>query len=330
MGANSFTGGGGTVAAGGPRRAPIPIPKKKPSQSSAVSFSNLGGASSGTPTVYNRPVVAPPSAQKAADKLYQTINYPQPPPTVNPGGLMGGNTGGGGRSGGGGGGGGPSPAEIQAMADQLFAFNADPYNQMRTGIEQSYQFNPAPYENMTGQANAYNPDFAAMETQARNSINTQGAARQAGIDERLNALQARIGQVGQTYGGQMQGALRDLAGQGIDVGNYMNQAGNMGAQVAAGGANMLGLGGMMGEQATQNQANSLNMLPSIRMGGEANLANNRGQLLNQIATQRAEQELALNQQRAQALGNVGIQQATAQQGLEQARREFLLKYGIPQ
>lgn len=305
-GAGSFTGGGGTQY-------------------------NLGASASGANVPYqdaagNTFISGPSARQWEQYEARQAGGMPtSPSPTSDLYGFAGGNSGGGGRAGGGGGGG---PMVTQADADSLFAFNADPYAKWRAGIEEQYRFNPAPYEAQTAQANAYNPDFAAMEAEAVGRVNAGEQARQAEVQRRLEMIQSMTNQVGQGYATNMQGALRDLAGQGIDTGQYVNQASAAGANLAAGGANQLGLGGNLDRIAMQNQGDTIRGMGLVRQGGEANLANNRSTLLNQIAAQRAAGETAMAQQRAGALGQVGVAEAQAQMSLEQAKREFMLKYGL--
>lgn len=333
-----------------PKKTPPKPPKKTgpATYTDAMAFSNLGGASRGTPTIYNRPTLTTPVLNQAGQQvgttqvnpvletarhlgitgqeMYGMLNAPGQAPAAAMGNLMGGNSGGGGRAGGGGGGGGPQVT--QAMADQLFAFNADPYAKWRAGIEEQYRFNPQPYEAMVGQANAYNPDFAGMETEAVGRVNAGEQARAAEVQRRMEMIQSLTNQVGQGYATNMQSALRDLAGQGIDTGQYVNQAAAAGANLAAGGANQVGLGGNLDRIAMQNQGDTIRGMNMVRQGGEAQLANNRGTLLNQIATQRAGKELELNQARAGALGQVGVAEAQAQMALEQAKRQFMLQYGL--
>ena len=320
---------------------PTPKPPPRRQYAEALSFSNIPGV----PNVYNTPTIshayrengqtvhsgANPAAV-AQRQLQAMGGVPGGPQPTNFGGMLGGNSAGGGRGGGGygggGGGGGPDPAAIQAMADQLFAFNASPYDLQRQGINTQYTFNPAPYEAMVGQAQGYNPDFAAMEQGAAGRIGEVNDRRAAEVQRRQQMLAELTGQVGQGYSQNMQAALRDLTAQGANVAPYVERAGQLGADVAGQGNQMLGLAGQLDQNAVNAQADALRGLSTIRMGGEANLANNRGLLLNQIAQDRAKQEAAMNIQRQQALGQVDIQQATQQQALEQARREFLLKYGI--
>jgi hypothetical protein len=100
--------------------------------------------------------------------------------------------------------------------------------------------------------------------------------------------------------------LRDLGAQGVNAQQYMQMA----AQANAGTTGMLANQGQYLGQLNAQGANSLaDYLRSsglISQGGEATLANNRGQLLNQLA----------------------VQQAQEQQRLDQARREFMLQYGV--
>lgn len=263
------------------------------------------------------------SNQPRPDANILAITRPSQAPSAAMGNMMGGNTGGGGRAGGGGGGG-PAAPDMTG----LFDFNADPYNQWRASINEQYQFNPQPYDNMASQANAYNPDFAAIEQGAIGRVQEGEAQRSAEVQRRLEMIQSLTNQVGQGYASNMQGALRDLAGQGIQTDPYIQQASAAGANIAQGGANQLGLGGNLDRIAAQNQGDTIRGMNMVRQGAESTLANNRGTMLNTIARDRAAQELALNQSKTQALGQVGIQQAQAQMQLEQAKREFMAKYGI--
>lgn len=250
------------------------------------------------------------------------MTRPSQAPAAAMGNMMGGNSGGGGRAGGGGGG----PAKPDMTG--LFDFNAGPYDQWRQSINEQYQFNPAPYDAMTAQANAYNPDFASIEQGAIGRVQEGEAQRAAEVQRRLQMIQSLTNQVGQGYATNMQGALRDLAGQGIQTDPYIQQASAAGANLAQGGINQLGLGGNLDRIAAQNQGDTIRGMNMVRQGAESTLANNRGTLLNQVARDRAAQELQLNQSKTQALGQVGVQQAQAQLQLEQAKREFMAKYGI--
>jgi hypothetical protein len=233
---------------------------------------------------YNRAQSVNPLGGSAyTDQLNAYLaSLPQTPgENAYPAGGPGGGRGGGGR-------GGPNPAQIRAMADELFRMNTGPYDQMRA------------------QANAYNPDFNAMTQQYSQLARGIESERAAEVRQRLDALAGFGNRLQAEAGAGTAGALRDLGAQGVNAQQYMQMA----AQANAGTTGMLANQGQYLGQLNAQGANSLaDYLRSsglISQGGEATLANNRGQLLNQLA----------------------VQQAQEQQRLDQARREFMLQYGV--
>jgi len=250
----------------------------------------------GSPLNYHQPTYV--------NQLSQMMQPAQTPgENANLGGVGGGRGGGGGgRGGGGGGGGGPDPAQIRALAGELYNFNAAPYDLMRQQVT-----------NQRTQAEGYNPDFAGMQNTYNQGLANIDQMRAASVAARLNDLVGFGRQLGEQATGQMRGALRDLSAQGVAPNQYMDQAtaqvGDRTAMLANQGQYMGQLNASAANQMAQDQ--SLGGL--IRQVGEANLANNRGTLMNQLAQQDAQ---------------IGLQQAQAQQQNEQARREFMLKYGV--
>jgi hypothetical protein len=188
------------------------------------------------------------------------------------------------------------------MADELFKFNAGPYDLMRQNVG-----------NQRNQANAYNPNFAAMEADFNKRQRGFDAERAKAVEARLSALAGFGAQLAGTHAGAMQGALRDLASQGVNVNQYVDQANQIAGERTANLANQGGYMGQLNASAANQAADYQRGAGLIRQGGEATLANNRGSLLNQLAQQEAQ---------------IGLQQAQAQQANDQARREFMLKYGV--
>jgi hypothetical protein len=213
------------------------------------------------------------------------------------------NGGGSGSSGGGGGrAAGPNPAQVQAIANQAYAFNAQPYDLMRQQVG-----------NQRTQAQGYNPDFAGMQNTYNQGLQGIDQARAQAVTQRLQELVGFGQQLGQQQTSQMRGALGDLAAQGAAPGRYLDQASQMAGDRTAMLANQGQYLGQLNASAANQMAQDQSLGGLIRQGGEANLANNRGTLMNQLAQQEAQ---------------IGLHQAQAQQQNDQARREFLLKYGV--
>jgi hypothetical protein len=207
-----------------------------------------------------------------------------------------------GRGRGGGGRAGPTPDQIRSLANELFVFNQDPYNQMRAATQ-----------GQRDQTNAYNPNFAGMEQDYLARGQQIDTSRAAAIKTQLDQL-AGFGRDLATQQGQgLATGLRDLASQGFNSQPLQDQA----AQQAGQRTGFLGAQGQyigqLGASAANDAADYQRSMGLIRQGGEATLANNRGQLLNQLQQQDAQ---------------TALQQAQAQQSLEQAKRQFMIQNGI--
>jgi hypothetical protein len=219
-------------------------------------------------------------------------------------GPQGQNTSGSSRGGGGGGGGGSplSAAKANQYANELYSFNPASYNQMHADVA-----------NQRNQANAYNPDFGAMQQEY--------LQRNAAIDQQRNAdIQQRMAGVGQLgnqlatqQGTALSGALRDLGNQGAPMQGLVDRTNQLGLNQAAALTNQGAFMGSLNAAGANQSADAARASGLISQGGQATLANNRGQLMNQLASQDTQ---------------IGLQQAQAQQAMEQQRREFLLKYGV--
>ena len=236
--------------------------------------------------------------EQARASLAEFLGATGGPPAPGPVPRLGGAGSGGG---GGGGGGGMSLAEVQALADQAYAFDPAPYDQMRAAIGTQRE-----------QANAYNPDFAAMADEYARRAQGAEAMRAQAVQQRLGD----IGSLGQQLAGQQAGALSaasgDLTRAGANLTPFMNQA-----NAIAG--DRVGTLGNQGQYLGQLNALSANTLADqlrtsglVTQGAQATLANNRGSLLNQlganeadIARQQAEAQAAMNQNRAQFLAQYG-------------------------
>lgn len=229
--------------------------------------------------------------------LYGQGQQPPAPPTpVLPGNLANRSGRGGGRAAG------PTPEQVKAAANEVFNFNAGPYDLMRQQVG-----------NQRGQVQGYNPNFAQTGQDFTNRMQKIDQERAANVQRRLQEM-ATFGQtLAAQQGTAMQGALRDLTAQGINVQPYINQANQLGADRTGALANQQNYMGQL-DLANANAVSDYSRASGlITQGAEANLANNRGAVLNQLAQQEAQ---------------IGLQQAQAQQQNEQARREFMLKYGV--
>jgi len=259
-----------------------------------------GNAFSRLTTNLQRQVAALMPKDMYQSRLQQLV---QPDAITAPMGAdLGGTNGGGGRGGGGGGGGGPSPEQVRAWADELYGFNAQPYGQMRSDVEAQ-----------KAQAMGYNPDFAGMQAGYDQRLAKAEQDRSAQVSQRLQEL---VG-VGQQLAGQqgtaLQGALRDLSAQGVNPSGYIDQANRMGAERTQGLSNQAGYMGQLNAAGANSAADYARSGGLIRQGGEATLANNRGQMMNTLQ---------------QSLSQIGLQEAQARQANDQARREFLIRYGV--
>jgi len=245
----------------------------------------------GDPRLYRQP--------QYQQKLAGLVQPPQTPGEDNNFSPLGGD---GGAGGGGGGGGGANPGKIRAVADELFKLDESPYWMMQAGLNNQRQ-----------QAAAYNPDFAGMESTFNTGLQGREQARAADVAQRLQALAGFGGQLASAQGNAMQGALGDLAAQGVDPSQYISQANQIAGERTAGLANQGQYMGQLNASAANAAAGYGNAAGLIRQGGEATLANNRGVLNNQ-----------LDQQAAQ----IQMQAAKDRLANNQARREFMLRYGV--
>lgn len=207
-----------------------------------------------------------------------------------------------GSGGGMGGGGGPNPASVRAAADATFKLDESPYWMMQAAIN-----------NRVAQANAYSPDFAAMEAEYRRRLQGIDASRAQAVTDRLGQIQTFGRGLNDQANASMAGGLRDLQAQGVNVDNYMRQATQMGNERNTALGNTGSYLGMLNASAANQLADYLGGAGMIRQGAEAGLANSRGALLNQLAGETA---------------NVQLQAAQGRLANDQAKREFLLRYGV--
>ena len=175
-------------------------PKPKPGGAYAVpNYQPRGGGVANPVHVQGTPYTsygmgAPPASTYYQDQLTAGAQGYQPAQTpgenTNPTGINSQNRSS--RGGGGGGGGGPDPAQIRAMADQLFGFNVGPYDLMRQNVG-----------NQRTQAQGYNPDFAGMQATYNQGLAGIDATRAQAVQQRLQDLVGFGNQLGQQQTSQM-------------------------------------------------------------------------------------------------------------------------------
>lgn len=280
----------GTVPAGKTASGRKPKPKPKPRDAYAFERSS--------PTAFNQPTNW--ANQLASGNIGPVAQATQNAANTAPFGPSGGRNNGGG--GGGGGSAGPNLAQVRGLADTLFTVNRAPYLQQIDAINRQREA-----------ANAYNPDFGAMQAQY-NAANAQAEQQR---QQALQQSQARLTGVGQTLAGQstgaMQAGLRDLSAQGVNVNPYLQQVSSAVADRTGMLSNQAQYLGQLDQAALERNAGYQQMGNQLTLGAQGQLANNRGTLLNQLGQNQSQIEL---------------QAAQAQAAQDQAKQAFLLKYGM--
>jgi hypothetical protein len=194
-----------------------------------------------------------------------------------------------------------SEDEIRALAAESFNFNAAPYDAMRAVIG-----------TQRDQANAYNPDFAAMEAEYATRIAGYDAERAAAVSSRLGEVEQLGQRLGAQQGNVMSAALRDMGAQGmVNPDQYINAATQAGADRIGMLGNQTSFMGQLNAMGASNAADALRTSGLVTQGAQGTLANNRGTLLNTLGQREAD---------------IGIQQAEQQQATDRAKAEFIANF----